>query len=72
MAKLGSLELCGLYDAEISTTRTCSSRQPHQFSNTLGKNPPMSYVFHENLKSLRKGFEVVMIAVETSEKSEFC
>ena len=30
----------------------------------------MSYVFPENRKSLRKGFEVVMMAIETGESSE--
>ena len=40
MAKLGSLELCGLNDAQITTTSAWSSRQSHQFSNKLGKNVP--------------------------------
>ena len=31
----------------------------------------MSYVFLENRKSLKKGFEVVTIAVETGENTEF-
>ena len=31
----------------------------------------MSYVFLENRKSLKKGFEVVTMAVETGEKTEF-
>ena len=32
--------------------------------------PPMSYVFLENLKLLRKGFEVVIMPVETGKRSE--
>ena len=67
IAKLRLLELYGLYDTEITTTSTCSSRQPHQFSSKLRKK---SYVFSQNRKSLRKGFQLVTMAVETGEKSE--
>ena len=37
----------------------------------FGRTLPMSYVFLENRKSLKKGFEVVTMAVETGEKTEF-
>ena len=36
----------------------------------LERTLPMSYVFLENRKSLKKGFEVVTMAVETGEKTE--
>ena len=37
----------------------------------LERTRPMCYVLSKNRKSLRKGFEVVMMAVETGERSEF-
>ena len=37
----------------------------------FGRKLPMSYVFLENRKSLKEGFEVVTMAVETGEKTEF-
>lgn len=37
----------------------------------LERTLPMSYVFLENRKLLKKGFEVVTMAVETGERTEF-